>query len=237
MKTFSITSFFLCAFLMCTATRSETTGKVPNSLFGVKLGAIYAPSEGNEIGDMPVKKITGTKGFIGQGFQYYFEPLKVNSYFPYIENKKNPEKNDLENSHKLYLLPIIPDSVTSSKELETLNFKYLVTSISWYDESKARHDMQGKSELEIKTKDTEYYWAMDMCKTLGADISVHPVILDSYADKSYECTFIENDRELKISNWYRKKITLAFKGAVFDKLNRSVETQFRKLKAKEILPR
>lgn len=217
---------------------SQNLRGIPDSLFGIKLGAILDIGKGgSDLGDVPVKRFTGANRFLGQGIHYFYEPLVENKYFPFYVKRKNSDDEFFETSHRMYLLPIIPDTIKKIDELDSLVPKYIVTSISWYDESPERSAVKVKTKLEEQAKSDDYFWAVDLCKTLATDISIKPEIFDLYEYKDYRCTFIEGDKKFEVSSFYRKNISLAFTKKKFDAMNAEVETKIRKLRAKDVLPR
>lgn len=219
------TAIIIVSVLLFTSlSYAEVLNGVPTELFGIKLGGIYeiGDSEKNTLGNIPIKKFTGMKRFLGQGIHYFFQPMKEYKAFEYIEKKEDPENQYYETSFRLYMLPIIPHSFKKIEQLEKLTPKWEVAVIEW--------------SSEAKTKDDAYYWAIDICKTFETDINLKPEIINSYEQKWYECIFSTGSREFKASSSYSRSIQLSYIKKVFDKKNDEVEKIIHKIKAEEIRP-
>lgn len=219
-RTFSI----FVVLLISSQTWAETPQGVPDKLFGITLGGVYdiGNPDMNDFGNIPVKKATGTNRFLGNGIHYYFQPKAEQKFFEYVEQRDKPNNKYFKTSFRLYLLPVIPSTITTAKQLENEKLKWEVAVIEW--------------SHEPKKKDDAYYWAIDLCKTFSVDIPVKPEITNDYETKLYECTFATGSREFKVSSFYSKSVSLSFKRDVFDKKNESVDRVIRKLQAKEIRP-
>lgn len=212
--------FLLLAVISC----GSDTGDVPKELFGIKLGAIFDFSKitRDSVDKFPIKQFTGANQFMGNGTHFYFEPLKESAYFPYKEEKKKSDDKFYQTNYRLYLLPVIPDSIKTMDELSSSKLDMEVALIEWSDKKKNREDA--------------YFWVSDMCKTFSADIKTKPEILESYESKSYFCEFKKDNRMLKINNLMESiYFSLQYDKDFFDKKNEQVEEKIRKLKAKEIL--
>lgn len=214
--------FLLISLLISCSKESNT---VPKELFGIKLGLIFDTSNIDEsnTGDLPIKKFTGSNRFLGNGSHVYFEPLKENKYFPYKEEKDKPSDKFYKTNFRLYVLPVIPDSIKTTEELNKSKLKMEVVLIEWSDSK--------------KNKEESYYWSINMCKNFSSDIKVKPEILDLYDSKTYSCRFIIQDRELEIRNIGSDRVyfTLKRPKEIFDKKDNDVEEKIRKLNVKEIL--
>lgn len=204
--------------------------KIPDKLFGVPLGGVY------NVNDLPVKKITGVQELFGLGTHYYFEPLDGTSSqaFPYIERKEKPDDEFYSTSFHAYAFPIIPNNVDSWDKLESLQDKDLkveIVSIDW-------SDFPEETDKKTKEKIGEdcYFWAINLCKTFEAHFSSKPKIYDNYDRKTYICTFTSNEKELVVTAMRYKEVQLHYKQEIIDKKNEILETFFRKIAAKKILP-
>jgi hypothetical protein len=193
-------------FLLLISSQSFAEGPrgVPEKLFGIALGGIYdlGNPEVNDLGNMPVKKFTGMNRFLGNGIHYYFQLKDEHKFFEYVEKRKKPEDKYFETSFRLYLLPVIPPTITTAEQLDQAKLKWEVSVIEWSNDP--------------KTKEDAYYWAIDLCKTFEVDISLKPEITNYYDEKWYECTFSTGDREFKVSSSYSKSVQLSYKREVFD---------------------
>jgi hypothetical protein len=215
----------LSIFLRFTlASCSSDAGNVPKELFGIKLGTIFDFSKisRDSVDKFPIKQFTGANQFLGNGTHFYFEPLKESKYFPYKEEKKKSDDKFYETNYRLYLLPIIPDSIKTIEELSSAKLDMEVTVIEWSDKK--------ANEKEA------FFWAKDMCQTFSADIKVKPEILDNFESKAYYCEFKKDNRMLKINNLMESVyFSLEYDKDFLDKKNEQLEEKVRKLKAKEIL--
>src|SRR5215813_4767300 len=133
-----ILSLLMCIFMtaLFQPLFAADNQKFPDSLFGVKLGGVYNIRSGNEckdVGNMPVKKCGGIQKFLGNGFHYYFEPLKEYKAFRYVERPEKPGDEYFQTSFSSYLLPVIPEKVKNLEELESIQVNWEVTTIVWTD--------------------------------------------------------------------------------------------------------
>jgi hypothetical protein len=212
--------FLLFTLVSC----SSDAGDVPKELFGIKLGTIFDFSKisRDSVDKFPIKQFTGANQFLGNGTHFYFEPLKESKYFPYKDKKKKSDDKFYETNYRLYLLPIIPDSIKTIEELSSAKLDMEVTVIEWSDKK--------ANEQEA------FFWAKDMCQTFSADIKVKPEILDNFESKAYYCEFKKDNRMLKINNLMESVyFSLQYDKDFLDKKNEQLEEKVRKLKAKEIL--
>lgn len=215
-RKFSIILFILFSSLSL----ADDPKNVPEKLFGITLGNIYniGDYKNKEIGNLPIKKFAGIEYF--GGVHYYFQPQNKYKIFEYIEKREKPDDQYFKTSFSLYLLPSIP-SITLTDKTEKLNWE--VAIIRWSDEAKTTMDA--------------YYWAADLCKTFKVDISVKPIISDSYDSKTYECIFSSGNREFKVSSLlHLKTIRLSYKNEVLEEKTEVIETIIRKKQANEIRP-
>lgn len=196
---------------------------VPKKLFGIALGGIYnLGNEDGDAGNLPVKKFAGMNKFLGQGVHYYFQPQVESKFFEYVEKRKKPDDKYFKTSYRLYLLPVIPSSIKTVEELEKTPLRMEVELIEW--------------ENEAKTKDDAYYWAIDLCKTIGVDIAIKPEINDFYKERHYDCIFSDDGRKLKISSSFSRSISLSFSRNISKQKEDAVENIMRKLQVKAIKP-
>ena len=215
----------LIAFILLTSSLSlaEESRGVPKKLFGISLGGIYklGDPETNNFGNIPVKKITGLQKFLGEGIHCYFQPKEEYKSFEYVEKRKKPEDRFFETSFRLYLLPVIPSTIKTIEQLDLPKENWEVTAIEW--------------SRPAKTEEKAYYWAMDLCKTFKADISVSPEIDDDHKEW-YACTFSFGDREFRVSSFLSGSVELSYKREVFEAKNEAVDKVIRKLQAEKIRP-
>ena len=206
--------------------------QVPKQLFGITLGKTYTAEEHtfNQKNSLPIKKFAGLKRFLGRGIHLYFQPLNEYQAFKYSEQRKNKNDKYFETSFSLYLLPVIPKSISSLNQLkiDDKNILWEVARINW-----ETYETQETNE----TVKNAYYWAKDLCKTFEVDLDLKPEILDFEDDKVYTCTFITSNRELKIESLSSLKIfSLAYSEDIFNKKSDAIEKTIRKLQANDIRP-
>jgi len=202
---------------------TQEVGDVPKELFGIKLGSSYDFTKVTRdgVGKFPIKQFTGSNQLFGNGAHFYYEPLKENKYFPYKEKKKTENDKFFETNYRLYLLPVIPDSIKTIEELSTSKFDSEVSIIEWSDEK--------------KDKEEAYFWAIEMCKTFSSDIKTKPVISD-FSIKNYFCKFKKDNRMLVIKNLSNSVyFSLEYDKEFMDKKNEKIDEKIRKLKLKDIL--
>ena len=223
----SICATFLLLF--CSQSFAEGTSPVPDKLFGVPLGGIYdiGTPELVGIGNLPIKKFTGAQKFLGEGLHYYFEPKEAYKAFNYVERPEKQGEQYFPTSFRLYLLPVIPNTITNIEQFEKATLKWEVSVIEWSGEA---------TKDDHKAKDEAYYWAIDICKTFESDISVKPEIYNNFEDKLYSCTFSSGDRKLVVGSLSAKYFQLSYAGNIFNKKTDNVDNTIRKLRAKNIKP-
>jgi hypothetical protein len=219
------------AFLMQIASPSysqvKNTMEVPTELFGITIGKAYSigEPENGDLGNFPVKKFAGIQKFMGSGVSYYFQPIKANPAFEYIEERKTPEDKFFATSFRAYIYPVIPPDIQSLKELEQnwMKFKHRVTLVEW------SKDMPNENDA--------YYAAMDWCATFKATISVDPKITDlSPGTQWYRCEFTSGDRVLEARNVGKGvSVALRLREDITDKINADVEERVRSLQGKALL--
>lgn len=217
----------LCVAALNTANAAEPPRPIPTELFGLKLGQAYdlGDERRGQKGDIPVKRFAGIVNFLGEGISYYFEPKKTNKLFPYVETKKSKADKYFETSFRAYLLPIIPDTLTSVDQLTQSNLQWQPIVIEW--------------SIKAKSKKDSYYWAMDLCKTFTVDFEKTPEIYDvnEVDSQGYSCTFGADDREFTIAGMYGfNRIKLEYNTETVKAMNTAVETKRRKIAAKSIIP-
>lgn len=210
--------------LLSSLSLAEESRGVPEKLFGIKLGGIYdiGDSKSKGVGNIPVKKMTGIVRLLGMGVHYYFQPKEVYKIFEYVEKREKPEDQYFNTSFRLYLLPVIPPKITTKEQLENTKLNWEVATIEWSNDA--------------KTKEDAYYWAIDLCKTFKADISVEPKIINNYETKLHVCTFSSGDRDFEVSSAFSRTVSLSYKKEVFETKNEAVDQVIRKLEAGKIRP-
>lgn len=208
----------LLILLVATSLTSNAQEKrpFPDSLFGVKLGAIYSPGTADlDVGTFPVKEFKGAQQFLGSGLNFYFRPRQENEAFKYVERRKKPDDKYFETSFRLYALPVFPKNVLKLKELPPDLIKWEVVTIEW--------------SSEPQKKDYHYFSAIDFCKSFEIDLGRKPGVYDSYERKTYSCTFKEGEQELSISTLGDiLYVRLAYSQPVFEKKDAAVEAVRRK---------
>jgi hypothetical protein len=199
---------------------------VPEKLFGIELGGIYGLGslDGKDLGNIPVKKFAGIKQFLGNGILYFFHPKDEHNCIDFLEECKEPEKQNFGTSFRLYLLPVMPSSITAIAQLEKAKLNWEVQSIGW--------------SQNAETKDEAYNWAVDLCEKVKKDISVEPQIKNYVNSKWFECTFSSGNRKYKVSNInVIRSVELFYKDEIVKAKDEAVEKTFQKLQAETIRPK
>ena len=202
---------------------SEDVRDVPKELFNIKLGMVYDFSKMTKesVGEFPIRKFIGTESSIGGiGTHLYFEPKTVSNFFP---NKEKEVKDNFNNSnYDLYLIPIIPSSIKTIKEITESRIEMEVALIKWSDDK--------------KDKNESYYWAKEMCKTFTADMKTMPKIWELAEHKDFICDFIKDNRVLTIKNIANSVyFSLGYQDDVIKKKEENIEKIINKIKAREII--
>ena len=197
---------------------------VPTQLFGIAVGRAYniGNPEAGDLGDFPVKKFGGIKQFLGMGVSYYFEPLKANPMFEYIEEREKPDDEFFTTSFRAYIYPVIPDSVQTMDELQTVwpGLKQRVKLVEWHK--------------KFPKKDDAYYRAINLCNTFTAGLNVAPKILDT--DEWYTCTFTAGERDFEVRNAGNLLlVSLSLRRDLREKLDKDVDARIRALQSKDLL--
>ena len=184
MKLYSLLMIFLYAFYA----RPVFAAEVPLSLFDVKLGSVFLlKKNGVEIeDDIPERKFTGFKRGVGGGIHYYFQPKHEYKDFAYVENKDNPEAKRFETSFKLYLLPVM----AAHDNLAVEERQWEVIAIDWAN--------------SVADEKKAYQWAIKVCQTYRAAISMSAEIVNFPNENWYECRFSSQNRELSIGGMGRR---------------------------------
>lgn len=222
-----LTLAFLMLFASPSSPQEKKTQEVPTELFGIKVGKDYrlGTPETGDFGDFPVKKFTGIKRLMGSGFSYYFQPIKANPAFEYIEERNKPEDTLFDTSFRAYLYPVIPPDVQSLRDLERVvtSMKHRVARVEW--------------SKNMPNKDEAYYAAMDWCATFKATFSVAPKITDLSSDtRWYSCEFTSGDRTFEAQNVGEiVSVSLSLRRDISDKINEEVEQRIRSLQGKDLL--
>ena len=216
--------------LSCTVLPTATLGQgqtnVPTKLFDVELGGIYEIGDGgNDLGTMPVSKATGTQSaFLQPGIHYYFKPLKEYPAFEYIEYPED-DSEFFRTSYLLNLLPVIPDSVERTEDLETQVISYEVTGILW-------------QLSENNNESGNYSWAMNLCKSFSVDLGIEPSVSShsTLGPFMYECKFSDEERELTVTSWPFRILKLSYLTDIFESKNEAFEAKLRMLQMEDIRP-
>ena len=213
--------FVLLMLLPSLSSAAEFHG-VPEKLFGIELGGIYGLGslDGKDIGNIPVKKFAGIKQFLGNGLLYFFHPKDEYNCIDFLEKCKEPEKQNFGTSYRLYLLPVMPSSITAIAQLEKTKLNWEVESIGW--------------SQNAETKEEAYNWAVDLCEKFKKDISLEPQIKNYVNSKWFECTFISGDRKYKVSNInVIRSVELFLKDEIVKAKDEAVEKKMEKLQAEK----
>jgi hypothetical protein len=208
----------LLVSLLVTASQSpaEELTCVPLKLFGIWLGGVYdlTASEAKNLGNLPVKKFVGLKRFSHNGILYYFNPLDE---YNTLEFARESENGGEKPSFQLFLLPVIPSTITTIEQLEQARLNWEIQSIGW--------------SKKARTKEEAYNWAVSLCNKFKAEIAAEPEITDFFDSKWFECTFSAGVREFKINNInVIKSVELSFNREIIDAKDAEVEKIIKKLR-------
>jgi len=197
---------------------------VPETLFGITLGGIYdvGDPESGDPGNVPAKKLGGAARFRGNGIRFYFQPKEEYKAFDYVEEPTTAERPNFATSFRLYLLPVIPSTITSIEEYESTRLNWEVVDIEWASDAKTENDA--------------YYWAINLCKAFEVDIPVEPEITDRYESNWYACTFSSGDREFTVSSLSGRTVRLSLSENVLEEKVASIEGVIKKLVANQLRP-
>jgi len=221
--------FFVLLLLIATSVSSANdSGGVPTELFGIELGSVVdlGDSETGDQGNVPVKKFRGVNRFMGHGVHYYFQPEQEYKAFEYIEKPKQPTDEYFETSFRLYLLPLIPASITTKKQLENARTNWEVAHIEWL--------------VKADTEKDAYWWANNLCKTFEIDLSLEPERTDYFTgafSPLFRCVFQSANGELTVSGEYGyKSVSLSYPDETIEEKDEAVDRILRKLDAQDIRP-
>jgi hypothetical protein len=217
--------FIVLLMLLPSLSSAEEFRDVPEKLFGIELGGVYdlGDFDGKDLGSIPVKKFAGIKQVEGNGIHYFFHPKDEHNGVEFLEKGKNPEEQNFGTAYRLYLLPVMPSTITAIAQLEKTKLNWEVQSIGWFQKA--------------ETKEEAYNWAVVLCEKFKAEISVDPQIKDFFNSKWFECTFSSGDREYKVSNInVIRSVELFFKNEIVEAKAEAVEKRFQKLRAETIRP-
>ena len=217
---------FVLLMLLPSLSSAAEVHDVPEKLFGIELGGIYGLGslDGKDIGNIPVKKFAGIKQFLGNGILYFFHPKDEHNCIDFLEKCKEPDKQNFGTSYRLYLLPVMPSSITAIAQLEKTKLNWEVQSIGW--------------SQNAETKEEAYKWAVDLCEKFKKEILIEPQIKNYFNSKWFECTFSSGDRKYKVSNInVIRSVELFYKDEIVKAKDETVEKTFQELQAETIRPK
>jgi len=215
-------TFIVLLILLPSLSSAEEFRDVPEKLFGIELGGIYdlGDFDGKHLGSIPVKEFAGIKQVQGNGIHYFFHPKDEHNCIEFLEKCKKPEEQKFGTSYRLYLLPVMPSTITDIAQLEKTKLNWEVQSIGW--------------SQNAETKEEAYSWAVDLCEKFKVDISVDPQIKDYFNSKWFECTFSFSDRQYKVGNInVIRSVELFYKNEIVEAKVEAVEKTFQKLRAEK----
>lgn len=225
MKTKLLMFVMMTAIVMLpSASFAKGTPAFPKSLFDVKLGGIYKIGKARtpyDVGNLPVTRFTAIQRPLGSGLHYFFMPLREHKNFSYIERRYDLDDEYFESSFRLYLLPVIKNTVTLKSQLEDIEWDWAVMLIEW-------------SAMAEKKEDA-YYWAKGLCGSMKADLQRMPNITNNVEAKEYDCTFREGDNKLEIKAVAGAKFyKLSRTKVALDATNDAVDATFRRIRMNEL---
>jgi hypothetical protein len=215
--------YALLPFLAFPAQAQEAP-EMPTMLFDVGVGSVYeyppAGADENAVGTFPVKRLVSEQLSLHRGLSLYFEPLTESGAFPFSEIAQ--ESGDYPiSSYRLHVFPIIPRDVTTLADLRELNLPQRVTMIEW----SRGHDQQSDGGA--------YTWALNLCKTIEANLGMEPEITDIVERDTYRCVFSSDERELEVTSAVGRTIQLSLADEVEDQQAADVQYRIRKLEIEE----
>jgi hypothetical protein len=223
LKTLIIAAWITAMIFPITSFAKESPA-FPKSLFDVKLGGVYKIGKGRtpyDVGSLPVTRFTAIQRYLGSGLHYFFMPMREHENFGYIERRYDMNDEYFESSFRLYLLPVIKNSVTLKSQLEDIEWDWAVMLIEW-------------SSMAERSEDA-YYWARDLCSSKRMDLQRVPSINDDVVSKEYYCTFREGDKKLEIKAAGGTKFyKLSRTQMAMDATNDAVDATFRKIRVNEL---
>lgn len=221
-------------FLLAGSVHSEERRQLPFELFGVPLGAIVRadPEAEDRLRGLPSVVVKSAEVVLGHGIHVYFKPLKEFEGFPYIERSMDDSDPFPKTSFRLYLLPVIPDSVTTREQLTELSdskdLEFEVTLIEWYNESADENEEW-----------SAYSNARRLCATFSLDFEVQPDIHSQSLNEwhTYICDFEQENRMFRVIGQYgATRVSLQDTEAVSDLKERALEEKFRRFELESIRP-
>lgn len=230
MKTVALSILLLLAGVVQSGERRQ----VPHELFGVSLGAIVSvdPDAEDRLIGLPAVQIKSAERFLGHGIHVYFKPAKEYSGFPYIERSKDKSDPFPKTNFRLYLLPIVPDTVTTSEQLKDLTdskgLEFEIVLIEWHRDS----------EDERPERDA-YINARHLCATFSLDLVVEPEIYNQILEDwhTYTCEFEQGDRVFRVAGQYgATRVSLEDKEEIAESKHSALEQKFKRLELESIRP-
>lgn len=233
----SINSFllgvlFASSFSM--AVQAQAEADVPPALFGVQIGSIfeeYIPSR--EIDGLNVTRVTKIGSSGGYGYLMFFEPIEVDSLYPYIEEQRfengfvSSAGDPFETSFRLLALPVLPsgaEELESLADLESLSPRQLeVGLVAWSD------SLGAGSRGSPTSRSIRYDWARTVCLVVRGYVDIPPEITDDVDYHFYQCLFVGDTRELLISSGDQRSIQLKYKDEIIRDREQAVESLLVKL--------
>jgi hypothetical protein len=228
MKTIISSIFLLLAGVALAGERRE----VPHELFGVPLGAIVSadPAAEDRLLGLPGIEVKAAEKFLGQGIHVYFKPSKEYAGFPYSEWSSDPSNRFPRTTFRLYLLPIIPENITTSEQLAELtnseDLEFEIALIEW------------RREPEGETADREAYWdARRLCATFSLDFSVKPEFRNDWDWHKYQCDFTQGDRLFSIVGQFgATQVSVQYREEIAEGKQNALEDKFKRLELERIRP-
>lgn len=212
--------------------RGDERRQVPHELFGVSLGAIVSvdPDVDDRLLGLPGVKVISAEKFMGHGIHVYFKPSQEYAGFPYIERPQDESAPLPKTNFRLYLLPIIPDTVTTREQLKELtdskDLEFEITLIEWH------HDSEDK-----KPEWDAYMNARHLCATFSLDFVVAPDIYNQTLKDwhTYTCDFEQGDRMFRVVGQYgATRVSLQDKEEIFESKENALEQKFKRLELESI---
>jgi hypothetical protein len=213
--------FALVPFLVFPA-QAQDVPQVPTELFDIALGGTYEYSSDRAYaGTFPVKRLVSEQLSLHRGLSLYFEPLTESAAFPFFEIPQENGGYPIA-SYRLHVYPVIPAAPTTLADLRERKLPQRVFMIEW---------SRGQSE----TDRDGYDWAIDLCKSIEANLGMEPEVRDIVDSGTYRCVFSDGERELEVSSVLGRTIQLSFADEIEDQMDADVNSRIRRLEQEEAM--
>lgn len=208
---------------------AQADAEVPSALFGISIGAVFEEDIlSREITGLNVVRVTKTGKADRYGYLIFFEPIDVDSIYPYIEEERleggfiDSSGDPFETSFHLLALPVLPrgaENIESIEELEAISPRHLeVGHVAWSD------TLGAGSRGSPTSRSVRYDWARTVCLIMKGYIEIQPQVVDTPEEQLYQCTFVGDTLELAVSSGDQRSIHLKYRDEVLLQKEAAIET-------------